>query len=89
MKTWCWRGCRVKNESSLEAETRWQSTRTLSSPPLTSTPKSQLTAEQPLIKKTGRMSLVQMEDTRACTDASMLHPTENGRSKVEKGPIDE
>ena len=34
-------------------ETRWQSRRTLSSPPLTSTPKSQLTAEQPLIKKTG------------------------------------
>ena len=32
-------------------ETRWQSRRTLSSPPLMSTPKSQLVAGQPLIKK--------------------------------------
>ena len=32
---------------------RWQSRKTLSSPPLTSTPKSQLSAEQPLMKKTG------------------------------------
>ena len=29
---------------------RWQSKKTLSSPPLTSTPKSQLSAEQPLKK---------------------------------------
>ena len=46
-------GCYNNTLKFRERETRWQSRGTLSSSPLMSTPKSQLTAEQPSIIKTG------------------------------------
>ena len=43
----------VNNIVIARIKTRWQSGSTLGSPPLTRTPKSQLTTEQLLIKKSG------------------------------------
>ena len=47
-----WNTCIEAYERVEEEEPRWWSRKSLDSPPLTSTPKSQLTAERPWMKKT-------------------------------------
>ena len=45
-------GCTLMKTQAMEDGARWLNRKTLSSPPLTSTPKPQVPAEQPSLKKT-------------------------------------